>query len=123
MVRRRPRSPKRVVNLEKVCECRLHLQKKRIKLVDWEKWLNETQLEVGLVSNSSFLNGDIKIMWLVILNFDKQIIVSKLFYFLIYLLVLLCFCIISYYVLHCLLDIVYIYLCVSLEVHCIYSVN
>jgi hypothetical protein len=123
MVRRRPRSLKRVVNLEKVCECRLHLQKKRIKLVDWEKWLNETQLEVGLVSNSSFLNGDIKIMWLVILNFDKQIIVSKLFYFLIYLLVLLCFCIISYYVLHCLLDIVYIYLCVSLEVHCIYSVN
>jgi hypothetical protein len=123
MVRRRPRSPKRVVNLEKVCECRLHLQKKRIKLVDWEKWLKETQLEVGLVSNSSFLNGDIKIMWLVILNFDKQIIVSKLFYFLIYLLVLLCFCIISYYVLHCLLDIVYIYLCVSLEVHCIYSVN
>jgi hypothetical protein len=40
-----------------------------------------------------------------------------------HLLVLLCFCVISCDVLHCLIDIVYVYLCVSLEVHCIYFVN
>jgi hypothetical protein len=36
--------------------------------------LKETRLGVGLVSNSSFLNGDIGIKGLVILNFGKQII-------------------------------------------------
>jgi hypothetical protein len=76
MVRHRPRAPKRVVSLEKVCECRLHLRKKRSKLVDWEKWLKKTRLGVNLMSNSSFLNRDVGIMGLVILNFDKQIIVS-----------------------------------------------
>jgi hypothetical protein len=85
--------------------------------------LKETQLEVGFVSNSNLLNGDVVITGLVILNFGKQIIVSPLFYFLFYLLVLLCFRVISCDVLHCLVDIVYIYLYVSLEVHSIYSVN
>jgi hypothetical protein len=75
------------------------------------------------VSNSIFLNEDVVITRLVILNFGKQIIVSPLFYFPFYLLVLLCFHVISCDVLHCLVDIVYIYLYVSLEVHCIYSVN
>jgi hypothetical protein len=37
-------------------------RKEGSKLVDWEKWLKETQLGVGLVRNSSFLNGDIGIM-------------------------------------------------------------
>jgi hypothetical protein len=78
---------------------------------------------VGLISNSIFLNGDVEIMGLVISNFDKQIIVSLLIYFLLYLLVLLCFHIISCDALHCLVDIVYIYLCLSLELYCIYSVN
>jgi hypothetical protein len=110
MARRRPRAPKCVVNLMKVCEGRLHPRKERSKLVDWGKWLKETRLGVGLVSNSSFLNGDIGIMWLVILNFGKQIIVSPLVYFPLYLLVLLCFRIISYAVLYCLVDIVYIHL-------------
>jgi hypothetical protein len=45
--------------------------------VDWEKRLEETRLVVGLVSNSSFLNGDVEIMGLVILNFSKQIIMSS----------------------------------------------
>jgi hypothetical protein len=111
-----------VVSLEKVCEGRLHLRKQRSKLVDREKWLKETWLGVGLVSNTSFLNGDIGIMGLVILNFGEQIIVSYLFYFPLYLL-LLCFYVISCDVLYCLVDIVYIYLCVSLEIHYIYSVN
>jgi hypothetical protein len=71
MTRCRPRAPKRVFSLEKVCEGRLHLQKERNKLVDQGKWLKETQLEVGLMSNSSFLNGDVGIMGLVILNFGK----------------------------------------------------
>jgi hypothetical protein len=123
MARRCPRSPKHVVSLGKVCEDRLHLQKERSKLVDQGKWLKETRLGVGLVSNSSFLNGDIGIMGLVIPNFSKQIIVSPLFYFPLYLLVLLCFRVISCDVLYGLVNIVYIYLCVSLEVHCIYSVN
>jgi hypothetical protein len=100
-----------VVSLEKVCECLLHLRKERSKsLVEWEKWLKETRFGVGLVSNSSFLNGDVWIMGLVILNFDKQIIVSLLIYFLLYFLVLLCFRVISCGVLYCLVDIVYIYL-------------
>jgi hypothetical protein len=49
--------------------------------------------------------------------------VSPLFYFTLYLLVLLCFHVISCDVLHCLVDIVYIYLCVSLKVYYIYSMN
>jgi hypothetical protein len=67
-----------VVSLEKVCEGRLYLRKERNKLVDWGKWLKETRLGVGLVSNSSFLNGDIGIMELVIMNFGQQIIVSPM---------------------------------------------
>jgi hypothetical protein len=49
------------VSLGKVCEGRLHLRKERSKLVDQGKWLKETQLGVDIVSNSSFLNGDIGI--------------------------------------------------------------
>jgi hypothetical protein len=60
---------------------------------------------------------------LVIPNFGKQMLVSPLLYLLLYLLVLLCFCSISCDVLYCLVDVVYIYLSVFLEVHCIYSVN
>jgi hypothetical protein len=75
------------------------------------------------MSNSSFLNRDVGITRLMISNFGKQIIVSPLFYFPLYLLVLLYFCVISCNVLHCLVDIMYIYLCVSLEVHYIYSMN
>jgi hypothetical protein len=112
-----------VVSLGKVCECQLRIKKEINKLVDQGKWLKETRFGVSLVSNSSFLNGDVGITRLVISNFSKQIIVSPLFYFSLYLLVLLCFRVISYDVLHCLVDIMYIYLCVSLEVHCIYSVN
>jgi hypothetical protein len=123
MARHRPRASKRVVSLEKVCEGWFHLRKERSKLVVRRKWLKETRLRVGLVSNLSFLNGDVRIMRLVIPNFGKQIFVSLLIYFPLYLLVLLCFHIISCDVLHCLVDIVYIYLCVSLEVHCIYCVN
>jgi hypothetical protein len=82
MARHRPRAPKRVLSLGKICEGPLHLQKERNKcLVEWEKWLKETWLGVGLVSNSNFLNGDIGITVLVIPNFDKQIIVSHLIYF------------------------------------------
>jgi hypothetical protein len=100
-----------VVSLGKVYEGLLHLRKERSKsLVEWRKWLEETQLGVGLVSNSSFLNIDIGIMGLVILNFGKQIIVSLLIYFPLYLLVLLCFYVISCGVLYCFLDIVYIHL-------------
>jgi hypothetical protein len=76
MARHHPRAPKRVVNLGKVCEGWLHLRKERSKLVDQRKWLKETRLGVGLVSNSSFLNGDVEIMGLVILKFGKQIIMS-----------------------------------------------
>jgi hypothetical protein len=110
MARYYPRAPKRVVTLGKVCEGRLHLRKERSKLVDRGKWLKETWLRVGLVSNSSFINGDVGIMGLVILNFGKQIIVSPLVDFMLYLLVLLCFRIISCDVLYCLVDIVYIHL-------------
>jgi hypothetical protein len=78
--------------------------------VEWRKWLKETRLGVGLVSNSSFLNGDVGIMGLVIPNFGQQIIVSPLVYFPLYLLVLLCFRVISCGVLYCLVDIVYIHL-------------
>jgi hypothetical protein len=111
------------VSLEKVCEGRFRLRKERSKLVDRENGLKETRFGVSLVSNLSFLKGDVGITGLVIPNVSKQIIVSPLFYFPLYLLVLLCFHVISCDVFHCLVDIVYIYLCVSLEVHCIYSVK
>jgi hypothetical protein len=62
MTRHHPRAPKRVVGLGKFCEGRLHFQKERSKLVDRGKWLKETRLGVGLVSNSSFLNRDVGIM-------------------------------------------------------------
>jgi hypothetical protein len=72
MARCHPRAPKRVVSLEKCCEGLPRLRKERSKsLVEWGKWLKETQLEVGLVSNLSFLNGDVRITGLVILNFDQ----------------------------------------------------
>jgi hypothetical protein len=100
-----------VVSLEKVCEGPLRLRKERSKsLVEWGKWLKETLLGVGLVSNSNFLNEDVEITELVILNFGQQIIMSPLVYFLLYLLVLLCFHVISCVVLYCFVDIVYIYL-------------
>jgi hypothetical protein len=99
------------VSLEKVCEGPLRLRKERNKsLVEWEKWLKETRLGVGVVSNSNFLNGDVEITGLVISNFSQQIIVSPLVYFLLYLLVLVCFRVISYGVLYYLVDIVYIHL-------------
>jgi hypothetical protein len=98
------------MSLGKVCEGRLHLQKERSKLVDQEKYLKETRLGVGLVSNSSFLNSDVGITRLVILNFGKQITVSPLIDFSLYFLVLLCFRIIFCGVLYCLVDIVYIHL-------------
>jgi hypothetical protein len=111
MARRRPRAPKRVVGLGKVCKGLLHLRKERIKsLVEWGKWLKETRLRVALVSNSSFLNGDVGITGLVILDFGQQIILSPLVYFPLYLLVLLCFRVISCGVLYCLVDIVNIHL-------------
>jgi hypothetical protein len=78
--------------------------------VDQGKWLKETHLEVVLVRNSSFLNEDVGITRLVILNFGKQIIVSLfcltsalLSSSIVLPLYILC-------VLHCLVDIVYIYL-------------
>jgi hypothetical protein len=111
MARGHPRALKHVVSLEKVCECLLHLRKERCKsLVEWEKWLKETRLGVGLVSNSSFLKRDVGITELVILIFGKQIIVSLLIYFPLYLLVLLCFLVISCGVLYCFVYIVYIHL-------------
>jgi hypothetical protein len=62
MARRGPRAPKHVVSLWKVCEGRLSLQKERSKLVDRGKWLKETRLGVGLVSNSCFRNaGDARL--------------------------------------------------------------
>jgi hypothetical protein len=61
-----------MMSLEKVCECPLHLWKERSKsLVEWEKWLKETRLRVGLVNNSCFLNGDIGITGLMISNFGQ----------------------------------------------------
>jgi hypothetical protein len=99
------------VSLGKVLEGLLHLRKERSKcLVEWGKWLEETQLGVGLVSNSSFLNRDIGITGLVVLNFGQQIVVSPLVYFPLYLLVLVFFRVISCGVLYCLVDIVYIHL-------------
>jgi hypothetical protein len=78
--------------------------------VDRGKWLKETRLGVGLVSNSSFLIGDVGITGLVILNFGKQIIVSSLLVYLpLYFLIQLRFRVISCDVLYCLVDIVYIY--------------
>jgi hypothetical protein len=71
MARHRPRAPKRVVSLRKVCEGQLRIRKERSKLVDRGKWLKETRLRVGLMNNASFLNGDITIMRLVISNFGK----------------------------------------------------
>jgi hypothetical protein len=62
MARRRPRAPKHVVRLGKVCEGRLRLRREKSKLVDQGKWLEETGLRVRLVINSSFLNGDVGIM-------------------------------------------------------------
>jgi hypothetical protein len=60
------------VSLEKVCECPLHLRKERSKnLMKWGKWLKKIRLGVGLVSNSSFLNEDVGIAVLVILNFGQ----------------------------------------------------
>jgi hypothetical protein len=76
MARYHPRAPLRVVTLGKVCEGRLRLQKERSMLVDQGKWLKETWLGVVLVSNSTFLNRDVGITWLVIPNIGKQIIVS-----------------------------------------------
>jgi hypothetical protein len=100
-----------VVSLEKVCEGPLRLRKERSKsLVEWVKWFKETRHGVGLVSNSSFLNKDVGIMGLVILNFSQQIIVSPLVYFPLYLLVVVCFHVISCGVLYYLVDIVYIHL-------------
>jgi hypothetical protein len=70
MARHYPRASKCVVWLGKVCEGPLRLRKERSKsLVEWEKWLKETRLGGGLVSNSIFLNGDVGIMGLVIPNF------------------------------------------------------
>jgi hypothetical protein len=59
------------MSLGKVYEGRLRLRKEKNKLVDREKWLKETQFGVVLVSNSSFLNGDVGITELVISNFSK----------------------------------------------------
>jgi hypothetical protein len=111
MARHHPRAPKHVMSLEKVYKGPLHLRKERRKsLVKWGKWLKETRLRVGLVSNSSFINGDVGITGLVILNFGQQIIVSPMVYFPLYLLVLVCFRVISCGVVYCLVDIVYIHL-------------
>jgi hypothetical protein len=124
MARHRLRAPSHVVGRENVCEGPLHLRKERSKsLVEWGKWLKEIRLGVVLVSNSSFLNRDIGITGLVIPNFGQQIILSPLVYFPLYLLVLLCFRVISYGMLYYFVDIVYIHLWISLGVHCIYSVN
>jgi hypothetical protein len=97
------------VSLEKVCEGRLRLRKERSKLVDRGKWLKETRLGVGLVSSSTFLNENVGIMGFVIPIFGRQITVSPLVYFSLYLLVLFCFRVIFCGVLYCLVDIVYIY--------------
>jgi hypothetical protein len=60
------------VSLRKVCKGLLHLRKEKSKsLVEWGKWLKETRLEVDLVSNSYFLNGDVGITGLVIPNFGQ----------------------------------------------------
>jgi hypothetical protein len=49
MARHRPRAPKHVVSLGKVCEGPLHLRKERsMSLVEWGKWLKETRLELAL---------------------------------------------------------------------------
>jgi hypothetical protein len=115
MARHHPRVFKHVVSLRKVYEGVLHLRKKISKLVDRRKQLKETRLGVGFVSNSNFLSGDVGITGLVIQNFGKQIIVSSSsIYLLLYFLVQLCFCVIHCDVLYCLVDIVYIYLSISL---------
>jgi hypothetical protein len=72
MARRHPRALKCVVSLGKVYEGPLRLRKERSKsLVEWGKWLEETRVGVGLVSNSSFLNRDIGITELVIPSFGQ----------------------------------------------------
>jgi hypothetical protein len=86
------------------------LEGKKQELSEVRKVIERDRLGVGLVSNSSFLNEDVGIMGLVISNFSQQIIVSPLVYFPLYLLVLLCFRIISYSVLYCFVDIMYIHL-------------
>jgi hypothetical protein len=96
MARHRSRAPKRVVSLVKVCEGQLRLRKERSKLVDRGKWLKETRLGVSLVINSSFLNRDVGIMGLVILNFGSKSLSLPLFYLPLYFLVLLCFYAISW---------------------------
>jgi hypothetical protein len=59
MARCHPRALKRVIDLGKICKGLLYLQKKTSKtLVEWGKCLKETRLEIYLVSNSTFLNGD-----------------------------------------------------------------
>jgi hypothetical protein len=61
-----------MVSLGKICEGPLRPKKERsMSLVEWEKWLKETRLEVGLMSNSSFLNGEVEITGLVIPNFGQ----------------------------------------------------
>jgi hypothetical protein len=106
MVRHLSSARKHVVSLEKVCEVWLCLRKQRSKLVDQGKWLKKTRLGVSIVSNSSFLNGDV-----VIPIFVKQIIVSSLLVYIpLCFLVQLCCCVISCDVLYYLVDIVYIYL-------------
>jgi hypothetical protein len=111
MARRHSRAPNRVVSLGKVCEGPLCLRKEKSKsLVEWGKWLKETRLGVGLVSNSSFLNRDVGITGLMIPNFGQQIIMSPLVFFPLYPLVLLCFRVIYCGVLYYLVDIVYIHL-------------
>jgi hypothetical protein len=113
------------VTLEKVCEGRLCLHKERSKLVDRRKWLKETRLRVGFVSNSIFLNGNVGITWLAILNFGKQIIVSlSLIYLPLYSLVIF---VLSCYILLCASLLgrycVYLSLCISISSLNIYSVN
>jgi hypothetical protein len=71
------RAPNLMVSIRKVCEGLLHLRNERSKLVNQGKRLKETHLRVGLVSNSSFLNEDVGITGLVILNFGKQFIMSS----------------------------------------------
>jgi hypothetical protein len=62
-------------------ELNCRLRKEGTNLLDWGKRLKEIRLGVDVMSNSTFLNEDVGIMGLVILNFGKQIIVSYLFWF------------------------------------------
>jgi hypothetical protein len=112
------------VRLGKVYEGWLHLRKEGRKQVSGLRKVVERDPtwswpceELKLPQRRHWNHG------LVILNFGKQILMSPLLCLPIYLLVLLCFHSISYDVLHCLVDIVYIYLYVYLEGHRIFSVN